>query len=1032
MRRTTPLIWLYRLLPCCFLALVLPAAAVPEGVTVEAGKVGLLRAMLEHTTWPRENEIDHFVIGLYGRDKALLRVLSEEAPKFKVRGKPVVVTQFNSLSKAKAAHILVLARSRNSRLDKIEHELHLSHTLIVTDGSDDQRHIMVNFTHPSETILSFEINRSNIVYAGLQLSKSILLFGGTELDTATIYKETEAELVRAKALADQQEQQLEVQQKLLAEQESTIEQQRRQVEANKAELAKLEQNLTGVQAALEENENKLMASENRLRENAAALMEKESVLAEKEAFIESYSTKIERNLRRLEDQQAEIKKQERQIAEQNAVLTKQVSTIENQQFILSAAAAALLLVLCLIGIIFRGYRSKHRIALKLEGKTRELQVANEKLVQVTEAKSRFLSTMSHEIRTPMNGVIGMAELLESTDLTTQQREYVSLIIQSADTLLGLINDILDFSKIEAGRLDLEAIPFNLRDILGDTLQSLGLRAAEKGLELTFHIPPDVPDKLIGDPIRLRQIVVNLVGNAVKFTETGEVVVDLRLESATGDTVRVAFEVRDTGVGITEQQQKKIFEAFGQADSSTTRQFGGTGLGLAIASQLTGMMGGSMAVTSEIGQGSTFSFSADFDLPDEPATVRLHPASLRGQRALVVDDNSTNRMILNELLLNWGMVASVVDSGESALAELDRAAREGHSFALALLDVMMPHMDGFELAARIRERPEQAKMCILMLTSTGRSDQESLRVRLDISRILLKPVKHSDLLVAITDALGGTTVESRAPRPIERPVDLPVRQILLVEDNPVNQKVANDLLNRRGHCVELAQNGQEAVELVSKKAFDIVLMDIHMPVMDGLTATRKIREQEHTKGVHVPIIAMTAGATMEDRERCFAAGMDDFVSKPFRADELYRVVEDSSPGRPAGEIDSASPTDGEGECCLDWDGALRKLDGDEELLQELSEMFLEQCPTLMASIGEAISTEDAAELQRLAHTLKGSARVIGGQAAAAAALQLEHIGRDEELKAADSALDALEVKVAELMDALYSSRSRSARSESTTP
>ena len=1003
------------------------AFAAPEQLTIEGGKATLLEAILHHTTWPQEDEIDRFIIGMYGRDKALLKVLSREVPNFRVRGKPVVVRTYNSLQKARAAHVLVLAPSKNAQLVNVDRALHLSHTLVVTDGSNDQRHLMVNFTQPSETRLSFEINRSNIVYAGLQLSKNILLFGGTELDAANIYKETEAELVRARAVATEQQEQLEVQQKLLAEQESTIEQQRLQVESNRDELEKLEQQLAGIQSTLEDNENKLRASRDRLRDNELALMEKEAVLSEKEAHIQSYSAKIRRNLHRLEVQQSEISEKEERIKEQNSVLLKQVDTIENQQFILGAAAAALLLVLSLIGIIFRGYRSKHRIAMKLEGKTRELEVANEQLVQMTEAKSRFLSTMSHEIRTPMNGVIGMAELLEGTELSSQQREYLSLIIKSADTLLGLINDILDFSKIEAGGLHLETIPFPLRDILGDSLQSLGLRAAEKGLELTYHIPPDMPDRLIGDPLRLRQIVVNLVGNAIKFTESGEVVVDLRLVSQTDAAARVAFEVRDSGVGISEKQQQRIFEAFGQADHSTTRQFGGTGLGLAIASELVEMMGGRVSVSSELGVGSTFSFDIDFALPRGPAIVPLHPASLRGHRALVVDDNSTNRMILQELLSNWGMLVCVVDGGESALAELDRARDEEESYALALLDVMMPKMDGFDLAARIRQRPEQANVRILMLTSAGRSDEEALHEKLDISRVLLKPVKHSDLLVAITDALGVTVADSGAEATRGIPRGLAPRQVLLVEDNPVNQKVARDLLERRGHRVELARNGREAVEAVGRKAFDIVLMDIHMPVMDGLAATRAIRERERETDRHLPIIAITAGATTEDRDQCFAAGMDDFVTKPFRARELYRTVESAAPGtlEPEPEPEVVDAEGQEGEPCLDWEGALRNLEGDDELMLELAGMFLQQSPALLAAIEEAIAAGSALELQRAAHSLKGSARVIGGQAAAVAALELENLGREGLVDEAASAFRALEIKLSELESELASVQQQTA-------
>ena len=1018
MRQLASLTNLFHVLPLVLLALTLSTRAAPEGVSIEDGKVNLLQSILYNTIWPQEEKIDHFVVGLYGRDRELLRVLKRDIPGFRVRNKPVVVNSYNSLEAASAAHILLVASSENSNLSNIDRKLHQSQTLIVTDGAEDKRHIMVNFTHPSKTRLSFEINGSNIIYAGLNLSKDMMLFGGSKLDVAAFYEETEAELVRAKAMATQQQEQLQAQQTLLSEQESTIARQRSEVTANQQELATLEQQLSGIQQVLSQ-------SEHSLKQNEVALVEKENILAEKEAYIESYSDKIEKNLKRLEAQQEEISEKEHRIAEQDSVLLKQVSTIENQRFILIAVAAVLLLVLSLIVVIFRGYRSKHRLNLQLEGKTRELEgktrelgVANEKLVQVTEAKSRFLSAMSHEIRTPMNGVIGMAELLEGTHLTTQQREYVSLIIKSADTLLGLINDILDFSKIEAGRLDLEAIPFNLRDILGDTLQTLALRANEKWLELTFHIPPEVPDRLIGDPLRLRQVIVNLVGNAIKFTESGEVAVDLQLESASDSAARVRVEVRDTGIGISEQQQDNIFQAFDQADSSITRQFGGTGLGLAIARQLTEMMGGNMAVSSELGTGSTFFFSADFQLPDEPAPLPLQPEELRGQRALVVDDNSTNCMILKELLENWGMFTSVVNSGDKALTELGHSESEGSDFALALLDVMMPNMDGFELTARIRQRPAQQEMSIIMLTSAGRTDTEA-RAGLDISRVLMKPVKHSDLLVAITDALGVTTAKAEQ-KSLERPSDLLARKVLLVEDNPVNQRVAVELLDRRGHQVEVARNGEEAVKAVVNQSFDVVLMDVHMPVMDGLTATRIIRDQEHATGSHVPIVALTAGATVEDRENCLSAGMSDFVSKPFRAQELFSAVE-MVPVDARAEVAVSSEVDRQHtagkEPCLAWQDALRNLEGDEDLLYELSEMFLAQCPKLLDAVEEAVSRGEADELRRAAHSLKGSSQVVGGRATAAAALSLENLGRSENLDEAVPALSALQEDLAKLKAAV---------------
>ncbi len=990
------------------LAVVISVPGQSQVVSFEAAKTRLLKAILSNTTWPDESKIDGFVYGLYGSDEALRQVMTEQMAGFTVRGKPISIEVFSDLADAGSSHVLVVANSQNASLSEIDQALQQSQTLIVTDASGDKANTMVNFTYPTKTSLAFEINAGNIIYAGLNLSRDMLMFGGSKLDLADIYAETEAKLVRAKAIASDQQRQLDDQQRLLVQQGNTIQRQRQEVAANRQELGGLESRLVEIQQVL-------IDSEGQLAENASELDEKERILAQKEAHIESYSVRIASNMQRLEEQQAAINEQE-------SVLVKQLGTIESQRLILLATGAVLVLVLVLIGLIFRAFRGKQRLALQLHGKTLELGVANRQLVQVTQAKSRFLSTMSHEIRTPMNGVVGMAELLEGTHLTRQQNEYVGLITKSADTLLGLLNDILDFSKIEAGRLELEVVSFNLRDVLTDTLQTLASLAEDKGLELTLRIPPAVPEKLMGDPLRLRQVMVNLVGNAIKFTETGEVAVELQQEPGEPGTSRLRIEVRDTGIGISLDQQQAIFDAFGQADSSTTRRFGGTGLGLAITRQIVGLMQGRLAVRSEPGVGSTFYFSACFPLSDEFEPNALPPPQLRGLDVLVVDDSRTNRMILKELLEHWGMIPCLAANADAALAELDR---EDRSFAIAIIDVNMPRTDGYELAGAVRQRPSNQSLRLVMLTSAGRASSESSRLGLQISRVLLKPTRQADLLRAITDAVGLTS-EGRSSGSMKSPSDVAPRKVLLVEDNAVNQKVALELLSRRGHHTELACNGAEALEAIATGNFDLVLMDVHMPVMDGLTATRMLREREHGSGMHLPVIALTAGATVEDRENSLAAGMTGFVAKPFRAEELFRAVEGVSAGV-LGQISEGGGVSavaaGEDHVCLDWQGALRNLEGDEAFLRELAEMFMHQYPALLATVEEAVSRAGAEGLGDAAHALKGSIQVIGGTAAAATALQLERLGRSGDVNEVRTVLLCLQEDLNKLREALLSELAR---------
>ena len=1028
-----------------------------QAASESALKVAYIYNFLKYVKWLDEGLVSEFVVGLHGRDEALYAELSRMLADRKVRSRGIRVLHVDDLEQARDVHLLVLAPSKNNDISRIANAVHGSNTLLLTDGCTQKQLIMINLYRLREGRIGFEVNRPNIVYEGLEVTPDLLLKGGgTELDVAMLYREMEAALHQSRQTVADQQIELERQLAEIDQREVQLREQNAQIRAQQTEIEQREDQLRQQGRALEQQREEMARNAQEAARYARELQTQLDTLAARESEMAALTEQIQASRLVLAEQRGEIAQQSGELRQQESELEAQGTTIKEQQALLRYGSVIAVLIAALAVVVYWSYRQKKRSNV-------QLQEARDLADRANAAKSTFLANMSHEIRTPMNGIVGMVDMLKRSPLESHQLDQLAVIDTSADALLELINDILDLSKIEAGGLELERVEFALWDVLEGVMKLMAMRAHEKGLELVCHVHPGVPEGLTGDPTRLRQIVVNLIGNAIKFTTEGEITVEVRCESRNETEAQLRVAVRDTGVGIPADKQALIFEAFSQADSSTTREYGGTGLGLDISRQLVELMGGRIWVESELGVGSTFQFTAPFGVSDARVAIAASEPwkGLDDARLLVVEGNGTNRLVLEQMLDNWGFQVEVADTGAGALAALERVA-DSRPYDLVLFDGHLPDLPGRDLARRVHELSGAATSMMLLTSIDGQELIDEVRAA-GVVHFLRKPITQSDLLDGILTALK---VKPASATDVSQPVDddeIGCLRILLADDNPTNRYVATSMIESFGHQIVAVGDGAQALAQVQESSFDLVLMDVQMPEMDGYEATAQIRSHEAGGDSRLPIIGLTANAMKGDREACLAAGMDDYVAKPVRWETLKEAIvrvgvvgstpvgaEDQDDGEDgASELDAVLDDlglerldeDDEAKSTVD-PGVLQRLeeefatpDGDQVLdgaaldelremeargaisVHEIVELFHQSGEDILPALHQALAQREAGDLEREAHTLKGSARDLGALRLAAVCQRLEDLGREESFAGAADLITGIEAAFEEAKGAI---------------